>query len=155
MGGATKFKLQKLLSDRDISERQYSQIFDAAQAYFKDSLSYILTKFPLSDELIIHAGWINVGNRVDAKWESVELFVDRFKPICQNVPTDKLYDEFCDYQTLSVKCFGIDMFKEAKVINGKEDEEVLFHYRVDVLLGILLALLRLVQLVNDSNICQQ
>ena len=44
MGVTTKFKLQKLLHDGDISERQHSQEFKAAQAYFKDSLSYILIK---------------------------------------------------------------------------------------------------------------
>ena len=44
MGVTTKFKLQKLLNDGDISERQHSRVFKAAQAYFKDSLSYILKK---------------------------------------------------------------------------------------------------------------
>lgn len=130
MGFTTKIKLQQLLNDGD-SEMQHSQVFKAAQAYFKDSLSYILTKFPLSNELIIKAGWIDVGSRIDSKWESVEFFINRFKAIFQQLPVDKLYDEFCDYQT--DECFGDDVLKEAKVIHGKEDGEVLIHYRVDVL----------------------
>ena len=72
-------------------------VFKAAQAYFKDSLSYILTKFPLSHELIMKAGWIDVGSRIDSKWESVEFFINRLKAIFQQLPVDKLYDEFCDY----------------------------------------------------------
>ena len=133
MGVTTKFKLQKLLNDGDISERQHSWVFKAAQAYFKDSLSYILTKFPLSNELIMKAGWIDVGSRIDSKWESVEFFINRFKAFFQQLPVDKLYDEFCDYQTLPDECFRDDVLKEAKVIDGEEDGEVLFHYRVDVL----------------------
>ena len=128
MGFTTKIKLQQLLNDGDISEMQHSQVFKAAQAYFKDSLSYILTKFPQSNELIIKA-----GSRTDSKWESMEFFINRFKAIFQQLPVDKLYDEFCDYQTLPDECFGDDVLKEAKVIDGEEDGEVLIHYRVDVL----------------------
>jgi len=36
-------------------------------------------------------------------------------------------------QTLSDERFGEDVLKEAKVIDGEEDGEVLFHYKVDVL----------------------
>ena len=92
-----------------------------------------MTKFPLSNELIIKAGWVDVGSRIDSKWEGVEVFIDRFKTSFQQLPVDKGYDKFCDYQTLRDECFGDDMLKEAKVIDGEEDGEVLFHYRVDVL----------------------
>ena len=121
MGVTTKFKLQKLLNDGDISERQHSWVFKAAQAYYKDSLSYILTKFPLSNKLIIKARWIVVGSRIDSKWESVEFFINRFKAFFQQLPVDKLYDEFCDYQTLPDECFRDDVLREAKVIDGEED----------------------------------
>ena len=133
MGVTTKFKLQKLLNDGDISERQHSRVFKAAQAYFKDSLSYILTKFPPSNELIMKAGWIDVGSRIDSKWESVEFFINRLKAIFQQLPVDKLYDKFCDYPTVPDECFRDDVLKEAKVIDREEDGEVLFPYRVDVL----------------------
>ena len=116
-----------------VRRAQHSQVFKAAQAYFKDSLSYTLTKLPLSNELIIKAGWIDVGSRIGSKWESVEFFINRFKAIFQHLPVDKFYDEFCDYQTLPDECFGDDVLKEAKVIDGEEDGEVLIHYRVNVL----------------------
>ena len=92
-----------------------------------------MTKFPLSNELIIKAGWIGVGSRIDSKWESVKFFINRFRAIFQQLPVDKLYDEFCEYQTLPDKCFGDDVLEEAKVIDGEEDGEVLTHYRVDAL----------------------
>ena len=49
------------------------------------------------------------------------------------LPFDKLYDEFCDHQTLPDECFSDNVLKEAKVIDGEEDGEVLLHYRVGVL----------------------
>lgn len=63
----------------------------------------------------------------------MEFFINRFKAIFQQLPVDKLYDEFCDYQTLPDECFGDDVLKEAKVIDREEDGGVLFHHRVDVL----------------------
>ena len=49
------------------------------------------------------------------------------------LPFDKFYDEFCDHQTLPDECFSDDVLKEAKVIDGEEDGEVLLYYRVGVL----------------------
>jgi len=86
----TKYqKSQKFLNDGDIRERQHSQVFKAAEACFKDSLSYNLTKFPLLNKLIIKAGWIDVQRRIDSKWESMEFFINRFKAIFQQLPLDK------------------------------------------------------------------
>ena len=31
------------------------------------------------------AGWIDVGSRIDSKWESVEFFINRFKAIFQQL----------------------------------------------------------------------
>ena len=59
--------------------------------------------------------------------------MNKFKAIFQQLPVDKLYDEFCDYQTLADECFGGNVLKEAKVIDGEKDGEVLTHYRMDVL----------------------
>ena len=58
----------------------------------------------------------------------MEFFINRFKAIFQQLPVDKLYDEFCDYQTLPDECFGDDMLKEAKVIDGEEDGYLVVAY---------------------------
>ena len=133
LGGLTKFKLQKLLNDGDVSERDYSAVFDAAQAYFKTAFNYILTKFPVSNEVIMHSRWIDVQNRITSTWESVEFFLNRFKPVLKDLPRDDVFDEFSDYQTMTDECIGEDVFEEAKVIDGEQDGESMFHYRMDVL----------------------
>jgi hypothetical protein len=137
LGGMTKFNLRKLLNERDITERTYNDLFVAAQAYFKAALGYVLKKFPLTDEVLKHAKWINVQNRSDAKWESVEFFWAKFKSVSNlgdtGIQIDAMYDEFCDYQTLTDDDIGEKAWSEAKVVDGLVDGEEIFHHRVDVL----------------------
>ena len=77
LGGTTKFTLQRLLNQGDISQAQYD-VFKAAQEYFKASLEYILKKFPIADEVLRHAKSINVLNRLEAEWESGQFFLTKF-----------------------------------------------------------------------------
>lgn len=74
LGGTTKFALQKLLNQEDISETDYN-VLKAAQEYFKAALNYVLEKFPITDGILLHAKWIDVQKCTDAKWESVEFFL--------------------------------------------------------------------------------
>lgn len=81
----------------------------------------------------MHSRWIDIQNRINSTWESVEFFLNRIIPVFQDLPIDDIFDEFSDYQTMSDQCIGKDAFEEAKVIDGEQDDEVLFHYRMDVL----------------------
>ena len=81
LGRMTKSSLQKLLNDGEISERSYNHILLAAQAYFKASFQYVLKKFPINDELLQHAKWINVAKRSEAEWGSVEFCLTKFKGV--------------------------------------------------------------------------
>jgi hypothetical protein len=123
----TKFNLQKLLNEGDGTERTYNDLFVAAQAYFKAALGYVLKKFPLTDEVLKHAKWINVLNRSEAKFKSVSNLGDT------DIQIDAMYDEFCDYQTLTDDDIGEKAWSEAKIVDGLVDGEEIFHHRVDVL----------------------
>ena len=72
LGGATKVALQQLLNQGHVSQRDYDSVLKAAQAYFKAALNYVLEKFPTTNDTLLHAKWIDVGKRADAKWESVK-----------------------------------------------------------------------------------
>lgn len=133
LGGTTKFTLQRLLNQGDISQVQYDNVFKAAEKYFKTSLEYILKKFPMTNDVLLHAKWINVPKRLDAEWESVEFFLAKFQSFFVDMNMDALYDEFCDYQTLSDGDIGDKAWNEAKVIDGSVDDTDVFHYRVDIL----------------------
>ena len=97
LGGMVKFTLNKLLNEGDISPAAHRKFFVAAHHYFKSSLDYILRKFPLNDEVITNAVWINVPERIRVQWENVEYFHNRCQPVFKEISADSLYEEFCDY----------------------------------------------------------
>ena len=121
--------------EEEISERSYDNIFLAAQAYFKAAFQYVLKKFPINDELLQHAKWIDVTNRFKAEWENLEFFLTKFKAVASIsvIKQDALYDEFCDYNTLTDGEIGKNIWDDPKVIDGyNEDLEEVYHYRMDI-----------------------
>jgi len=115
--------LQKLLNQGDVSQRDYDSVLKAAQVYFKAALNYVLEKFPITNDTLLHAKWIDVGKRADAKWESVEHFIYKFTSLFSDINVDDLYDEFCDYKTLTDEDIGRDAWNEAKVVDGYGSQE--------------------------------
>jgi hypothetical protein len=73
--------------------------------HFKYALMYIQQKFPLNNELLANARWIDVSKRIESKWESVEYFLERYSNLLIDIPHDALFDEFSDYQTLTANIF--------------------------------------------------
>ena len=134
LGGVTKPTLTRLLNEGDITETLFRKFYAAAHSYFKSSLSYILKKFPLKDELIRNAVWIDVSQRIMVEWECVQYFYDKYSTMFEEVPVDILYEEFCDYQTLNDSEIGGEAWKAAKVLECIDsDGNEVFHYRADVL----------------------
>ena len=133
LGGTTKAMLNKLLNEGDITETKYNKFFYAAHCYFKNSLAYILGKFQLREELIQNAVWINIPQRLEAEWQNVEYFYDRFDAIFHEIPVDALFEEFCDYRSLTDNDIGGDAWQAAKVVDAMEGGTEVFHYRVDIL----------------------
>ena len=136
LGGTTKFTLNRLRNDGSISENDYMKVHYGALHYFKDALKYILEKFPINNEVICNSIWIDVEKRLQAKWENVEFFLEKFASVSfmDTIKQDNLYEEFVDFRTLSDDDIGQTAWTEAKVIDGEdEDGNALLHYRVDVL----------------------
>lgn len=133
LGATTKHTLNKLLNEGDITETNYNKFFCAAHCYFKSSLAYILGKFPLREELIQNAIWINILQRNEAVWQNVEYFYDRFDAIFHEIPVDALFEEFCDYRSLTDSDIVVDAWQAANVVDAIESGAEVFHYRVDIL----------------------
>ena len=133
LGGLVKTNLSKLINDGDIGMSDYTKVFDAAHYYFKHALKYMQQKFPLSDDLLMNAKWIDVSDRIAGNWSNVEYFLQRY-PLLSSIPQDELYDEYFDYQTLKDSEIGTQAWEEAKIIDCEENGvPTVFHYRVDVL----------------------
>ncbi|PFX21813.1 hypothetical protein AWC38_SpisGene13665 [Stylophora pistillata] len=133
LGGMTKFTLQRLLNQGEISPTAYTHFLTAAQEYFKAAFQYVLSKSPITDELLKHATWINVQKLSQAKWESVECFLSRFQSALNTVNIDKMYDEFHNYRSLTDDDIGMIAWKEARVVDGLVNDQKIFFYRVDIM----------------------
>ena len=134
LGGMTKRTLDKLLNEGDILDAVYLKSFTAAKGYFTESLRYILEKFPVQNELVMNAIWINTPDRIQVMWENVQYFYDRYDSLFGGIPIDKLFEEFSDYQTLSDDEIDAAAWQAAKVVEEVEDDGTeVFHYRIDVL----------------------
>ena len=85
--------------------------------------------------MICNATWVNVEDRLNAKWEKVQYFFELFLKVVSDVSGDTLYEELLDYQTLNNADFVDQAWEDAKVFEFVKDEndEHLFHYRIDVL----------------------
>ena len=82
LGGTTKATLLNcLLSYGDISDTDYNTFYDAVFYYYKDSLAYVIKKFPIQNELVCNAVWVDVEKRLDATWHKVQYFLDRFSSV--------------------------------------------------------------------------
>ena len=66
------------MNEGDISASVYSTLFTAVKSYFTKSLRYILKKFPINNELLLNAVWVNVPNPIHIKWENVQYFYGRY-----------------------------------------------------------------------------
>ena len=85
----------------------------------------MLKKFPLTDEVLKHAKWVDVANRSEAKWESVEFFLTKFRSVSNlqnDIDIDEMFDEVCDYQTMKDDDIGQKAWKDVKVIDGSIGE---------------------------------
>lgn len=135
LGMTTRATLNRLLSQGDISDDDFKKFHTAVHSYFKDSLIYMKTKFPINDKTISNSVWIDTTQRSEVSWENVQYFVDKYSAVLslKGVNEDKLYDEFADYQLLSTDDFPKGAFDDAKVIDGNVDGEEVYHYRMDTL----------------------
>ena len=133
LGGTTKFTLNRLHNNGTISDSDYKKLHSAVHHYFK---KYILEKFPVNNDVLCNAVWVDVLHRIDARWDHVQFFLETFSslPLLQDMNFDELYDEFVDYQTLTDECIGKQVWEEAKVIDDyDEDGNGIVRHRVDIL----------------------
>ena len=54
-----------------------------AEAFYKESLEYALTKMDMSDSLWSHVCWVDFFNKENSSWSDVEYFLNSFSSILQ------------------------------------------------------------------------
>ena len=103
IGLLTQQKVRQLLHDGDISPNQHSTFFAAVRAFFVRATEYMLQWFPLQDELLLNATWIDFDQRLNKTFLAVEYFVNRYPSIFTDTNNDLLNEQFINYQLLTTE----------------------------------------------------
>lgn len=101
IGYITRQKIKKLLEEGDISDSKYSLLFKSACEYFIRATEYLLTWFPLQDEFLMNATWIDFDHKLEKKISSVHFFVYKYPLLLSNINMDLLCEQFLSYQVLT------------------------------------------------------
>ena len=127
IGLSTKSTLNRLRNKGEITNSQYQKTLRACQAFYRESLLYVLTK--MNNIFWKHCQWIDYFNRTNASWESVHYFTTHFSNILHfsEREGDRLYDEFIDYKSVTDEEFDLDEALLCSYDDGTNE------YRMDVI----------------------
>lgn len=131
IGFITKQMLNKLLDDGDIGNSEMKRCYKGVRIFYTTATQYIIKTYPLKDEILMHARFVNFEKRDQISFDSVQFFVHHF-PHLHNLTSpgevELLQEEFIRYQLQRDADIPDEVWEEAKV---NEDEDV--YNRVDVL----------------------
>ncbi|XP_038058954.1 uncharacterized protein LOC119730226 [Patiria miniata] len=89
-------EVRDFISSPKFSSSQLEEFYMSVRKYFTAVCDYVISTFPLSDELLEHAGVANVNKRLEESFSSVSYFVKRFHFMEDKL--DQLEVEFANYQ---------------------------------------------------------
>ena len=130
VGFMTRHILQQLLNGGDIADSEETKFYDGVRRFYTTATEYIKTTYPLKDDVLLHAKFVNFERREECGFDSVEFFVHRYshlQGLTSPSEMELLQEEFISYQLLSDTDIPSRIWDEAKV--GEDD----VYYRVDVL----------------------
>lgn len=78
VGSLTKLTQRKLLNDGDIADSAVTKFYKGVRMFYTRAMQYIKSTFPLKDDLLHHARFLNFEKREEATFDAVESFVHRF-----------------------------------------------------------------------------
>ena len=96
IGFTTKQSLQKLLNEGDISEHDYNKFYKGARTFFITAAEYVIKTYPLKDDLLKHAKFVDFENQEEATFSSVEYFIYKFphfEPLRQSEEIEVLAED--------------------------------------------------------------
>ena len=131
LGLVTKYLLNKLLNEGDISEDQWKLCMNGAIAFLRQSLKYVIQHMDMRGTVWEHATWIDFSERTSARWSDVEYFCEKFNDILNfdEHTYELLHEEFLDYRTLLESDLPKCAFEEALIRENSEGKE----YRMDII----------------------
>ena len=89
VGFVTGQKLRTLVSEGDIGSNVANKFYDGVRSFYEAATKYIASIFPLRDDLLVHARFVNFNNRENARFSDVKFFLDHYKSALQNRTSKK------------------------------------------------------------------
>lgn len=90
-------KVRELLQSGHFSDDQKKEFFSSVRKYYVSVCSYVETKFPMKDPLLMHARVANLKRRQETPFASVVYFIRRFHFMEGDLDTVEL--EYASYQS--------------------------------------------------------
>ena len=123
-----------------MSPSETRKFYKGVRKFYERTIDYIQAKFPLSDDLLMHARFVNFGERENCEFADadVEYFIAHYQNILSfdDVDIDGIFDEFVEYQLLEESDIPQHVWQSATKSEGDESEESTF-IRMDVVWAFL------------------
>ncbi len=132
VGFLVRGKINSLLNEGDISERQKSNFFNACLEFHRTAFVYALDNFPLDDYFLKHARFLNFYDQ-KCTFDSVLFVTEKLKKHVQFTPQQlaELEQEFLLLQSITLEDMPQHALEEAVIRVDPESHDKV--YRIDVL----------------------
>lgn len=126
-------KLSKMMNEGDLSVKQKNKLIDAARAFHLEALEYALDNFPIEDEFLCHARFLNFTDQ-KCSFSSCLWLANHLKSYIQFTPMQfsEMEEEFVQLAGVDLDIFPPSVLEEATIRVDKEDDSKKV-YRIDVL----------------------
>lgn len=92
VGFVTRQKLKAQVNEGDVSPQASTNFLKGVRSFYEAAVMYIKAKFPLSNDVLLHAKVVNFEKRTTSKYSDVEYFMEKY--------SFTVYDEFVEYVLL-------------------------------------------------------
>ena len=137
VGFTTRQKMNILLQEGDITDRQCKCFYKGVREFYVTAVSQALKTLPFNDCLLNHCRFVNFEGRNECTFESVEYFCSKYPDLLNfTAPQmDSLEEQFLQYQLLDRSEIPLDLWKEATVYEVEKEGQRTSYYRMDVIWG--------------------
>lgn len=136
IGFTTRLTLNQLVHDGSISNCDVRKFYNGVRQFYIRSVQYIIVTYPLNDDLLRHARFLNFEKRSSVCFDAIEYFIHRYRfllhPLTAPREMELLQEEFVSYQLLRESDIPSDIWDAAKV--GEAENR---YYSMDVIWGYL------------------
>ena len=88
IGSETQHFLETCRNNNSMMSDERTEFYDAVHVYYAAAIRYIVEKFPIRDELLLHAEVVDISRRTGAKFKSIKYFTTHFPRMLATAHTD-------------------------------------------------------------------